>query len=362
MKTVQQYRSIRSFVGKTRVALVLLGIIPYLLVVYLFIYEKIRLSDMIVLFSALALFSILLGFYMIRSFSDQLVRLARETGKLDAAENIELARIGSDQELQDISENFFTVVERLKEANKNLKEQSMQLLVYARDLSVSYENSKREEALRNRLSRYIEKSLVDKLVQSDSNVLFENERKDVTVLFADIRSFTTLAERLPAEDVVALLNEFFEIMVDIVFARKGVLDKYIGDQLMAVFGLIETEANAPAAAVSAGLEMQAAAAKLMRRRAQAGLPVFAIGIGINSGSAIVGNVGSHNRMDYTVIGDCVNVAAHLEKLAKAGETIVGKETYERCRQHFRFDREARAQLKHKSEPVAYYHVAGSKGP
>lgn len=354
------YSSGKSFLRKTRVVLVLLGIIPLLMVVLLFSYQKIELSDVIVLFAALALFSILAGFYLMRSSADQLARLARETSKLEAAEDAELLRIKSDQELRDISEHFNTVVKRLREANKNVKEQSMQLLVYARDLSLSYEKIKKEEELRARLSRYVEKSLVEKLINSESSVLIDNERRDVTVLFADIRSFTTLAERLPAEDVVALLNQFFEIMVDIVFKYNGVLDKYVGDQLMAVFGLIAAEKNAPANAVAAAIEMQNATVELMRQRDRQNLTVFEIGIGINSGGAIVGNVGSRNRMDYTVIGDCVNVAARLEEMAKGGEIIAGEETYGRVKDQFRFSQQGQARLKNKSEPVAYYRVTGRR--
>jgi len=353
-----EYQNFKSFVGKTRIILVLLGIIPFLLVVYLFTDQKIELSDMIVLFAALALFSILTGFYMIRTSADQLVRLARETSKLDAAEYDELLRIKSDQELQDISEHFNTVVKRLKEANKNVKEQSMQLLVYAKDLSLSYEHIKREEEIRARLSRYVEKSLVDKLINSEDSVLVENERKDVTVLFADIRSFTTLAERLPAEDVVAILNQFFEIMVDIVFRNRGALDKFVGDQLMAVFGLIDAGGDAPADAVAAAIEMQDAVKELMQQRVRQNQAVFEIGIGINSGSAIVGNVGSRNRMDYTVIGDCVNVAVRLEEIAKGGEIVTGEETYRRVKDRFRFEKKGQARLKNKSEPVTIFQVTG----
>ncbi|MDF1593205.1 MAG: adenylate/guanylate cyclase domain-containing protein [Desulfobacterales bacterium] len=353
-----EYRSVKSFVGKTRIVLVLLGIIPFLLVVYLFADQRIELSDVIVLFAALALFSILAGFYMMRSSADQLVRLARETSKLDDADDDALLRIKSDQELQDISAHFNTVVKRLKDANKNVKDQSMQLLVYARDLALSYEKIKKEEELRSRLSRYIEKSLVEKLINSESNVLITNERRDVTILFADIRLFTTLAEKLPAEDVVAMLNEFFEIMVDIVFRNNGVLDKFVGDQLMAVFGLIAEGSKAPADAVAAAIEMQDALTELMQQRARQGQAVFKIGIGINSGSAIVGNVGSRNRMDYTVIGDCVNVAARLEEMAKGGEIITGEETYRSVTDQFRFEREGQVRLKNKSEPVAFYQVTG----
>ncbi len=353
----KDYRKVKSFARKTRVVLALLGIIPLLLIVFLFIYEKIEVTDLIVLFTSLALFSILAGFYLMRSSADQLVRLAEETGKLETIEDDALLRIKSDQELRDISEHFHTVVQRLKEANKNLKEQSLQLLVYARDLSRAHENSKKEEKIRARLSRYIEKRLVEKLISSESNVLIGIERKNVTVLFADIRSFTAIAEKLPAEDVVAMLNQFFETMVDIVFQNNGALDKYVGDQLMAVFGLVGSEENAPMDAVSAAIAMQAAAEKLMQERVRENQPVYEVGIGINTGSAVVGNVGSQNRIDYTVIGDCVNVASHLEKMARGGEIIAGSETYQWVKNRFRFDLKGEALLKNKTEPVTFYYVA-----
>lgn len=352
------YHSVKSFFGKTRIVLVLLGIIPYLLVVYLFVYEKMALSDMVVLFSAIALFSILTGFYLMRTFADQLVLLAREMSKLEEIDDGGLMQIKTDQELQDISEHFTTVVKRLKEANRSLKEQSTQLLVYAKDLSLSYEKIKKEEVLRQRLSRYLEDNLVEKLINSEDSVLIDKQRKEVTVLFADIRSFTSLAEKMPAEDVVAMLNQFFEIMVDIVFHHNGVLDKLVGDQVMAVFGLIEAKTQAPLDAIHAALAMQTATKELMARRSEKKQETFEIGIGINTGNAIIGNVGSKNRMDHTVIGDCVNVAARFEEMAKGGEIIIGEETYQRTRGHVEVVKKGKTRLKHKTEPVCTYLVMG----
>ena len=110
----------------------------------------------------------------------------------------------------------------LKAKNKELKEQSVQLMAYARDLSLSHKKRKEEEELTNRLSRYVGKDLVEKLINTKNGVFFENERKDLTVLFADIRSFTTITESMETEDVVSMLYQYFNIMVDIIFRNNGI--------------------------------------------------------------------------------------------------------------------------------------------
>jgi adenylate cyclase len=109
-------------------------------------------------------------------------------------------------------------------------------------------------------------------------------------------------------------------------------------------------------AIHAALQMQAATKELMTRRAEQKQETFEIGIGINTGNAIIGNVGSQNRMDYTVIGDCVNVAARFEEMAKGGQIIIGEQTYQQTHGHFRVEVKGVARLKHKTEPIAFYEV------
>ena len=350
------YQNAQSFFGKTRIVLVLLGILPFLLAIYMFVYEKIDLSDMIVIFSVLALFSILSGFYIMRSFADQLVNLAEQTAQITSGKKNGHVLVESDKELTDISAHFNSIIDKLTTANKRLKEQSVLLMDYAKDLSISYDKAKAEEELRNRLSQYVASHLVEKLINAGDGMLFENEKKEVTVLFADIRSFTIIAESMDPEDVVAMLNQFFSTMVDIIFDHNGILDKFVGDQLMAVFGAISPDAHAPTDAIRAALEMQTALDDLMKKRAQQNIKTFTVGIGINTGHAIIGNVGSENRIDYTVIGDCVNIAAGLENQAWGGEIIIGEET---CRQtRGRFPVEARDDvfIKNKSAPIKCYTV------
>ncbi len=350
-----------SFLGKTWVVLVLLGIIPFLLVIHLFIYEKIESTETIVLSSVLALFSILTGFSLLRKAADQLVKLSRETNDIEAGKKSEPIEIDADQELKDIAAHFNTIFEKLQKTKRDFKEQSVQLMSYASDLSQSYKKTKEEEELKNRLSRYVGDHLVEKLINTKKGMFINNERREITVLFADIRSFTTLSETMDAEEVIAMLNEFFGVMVDIVFRNNGILDKFVGDQLMAVFGLIPSDNYAPDDAFHAAIEMQNATEKLMKKRAKEGKETFKAGIGINTGPTIVGNVGSKDRMDYTVIGDTVNIAGRLQELAGGGEIIIGEQTFSQTQTDFRTQEMGEINVKNKIEPVKCYKVIMGKG-
>ncbi len=193
------------------------------------------------------------------------------------------------------------------------------------------------------------------MINSKKGRFLENERREVTILFADIRSFTSISERMAAEDVISMLNQFFGIMVDIVFDNNGILDKFVGDQLMAVFGLISPDSSAQDA-IKAAVKMQDATENLMNVRDQEGKETFEIGLGISTGKAIVGNVGSKNRMDYTVIGDTVNVAARLEQMSKGGEVVIGEKTFLQTQGHFRMQKRGEMLFKNKTEPVICYNM------
>jgi class 3 adenylate cyclase len=158
------------------------------------------------------------------------------------------------------------------------------------------------------------------------------------------------------EEVVTMLNEYFTIMVEIVFSCNGMLDKFVGDQLMAVFGHMSADAEGAKNGVLAALKMQQATEALMQKRAADNLPTFQIGIGINTGSAIIGNVGSENRMDYTVIGDTVNAASRLEEQAKAGEIIIGEQTYKHMPEKIQVKNRIELPVKNRLQPVACYTI------
>lgn len=177
------------------------------------------------------------------------------------------------------------------------------------------EDITREKRLRNTMSRYMSKAVMDELLEGGDAALGGTNR-EVSVLFSDIRGFTALSERLGPRETVAMLNDYFTDMVDIVFAHNGILDKYIGDMIMAVFGSVRSSRNDAENAVTVGSRMMMALRELNARRTPAGHAPIAIGIGISTGGVVAGSIGSPKRLEYTVIGDRVNLAERLQNANK----------------------------------------------
>lgn len=353
-----KYQNYNSFNGKIRVAFIFLAVIPYILIIYMFIEQKIELTEMMIYFLLPTLFSILTGFFIIRKSADELVKLAIETDKAKSIENFKLIQLNKDSniEINDIADNFNSVFNKLNESNRYIREQSIQLLKYARDLNLSNQKIKEEERLRNKLSRYVGENLVEKLINSEGDEFFENEKKELTILFADIRSFTILAEKMLPEDLIHMLNEYFEVMVRKIFKNKGILDKFMGDQIVAVFGVVPSNTEAPMHAIQAAIEMQAATKELMKKRSNRGKETFEIGIGINTGHVVMGNLGSQNRMDYTVVGDTVNIAARLQQEAKGGEILIGEQVFNKTKGALKVKKMKQILVKNKNIPIACYVV------
>ena len=176
--------------------------------------------------------------------------------------------------------------------------------------------------VRENFARYFTPHLAERIASTDGAVALGGERRPVVVLFSDIRGFTAIAESLPPDAMASQLNEYFEAMVACVFRHEGALDKYIGDALMAYWGAPVSDATDADRAVAAALDMQRALAELNARWAAAGRPVLATGIGVHAGDAFVGNIGAPQRLEYTLIGDTVNVASRLCGLAAGGEVLV----------------------------------------
>ena len=200
------------------------------------------------------------------------------------------------------------------------------------------EDLSNEKRVRNTMSRYMPKGVIDRVLDGNQAVL-EGSAQDVTALFTDIRNFTSISEDIGARNTVLMLNEYFGEMIDALHANNGVLDKYIGDSMMALFGVPFGSPQDAQNAVIAANEMMIALEALNRRRAQKALPAIHHGVGINSGEVIAGNIGSSKRMDYTVIGDAVNLAARLESATKfySVSILVSEMTYEQLvdKEHFR---------------------------
>lgn len=182
-----------------------------------------------------------------------------------------------------------------------------------------------KQRLRSTFSRYVAPGVVETILKHPERyALSRSERRSVTVLFADVQGFTSLSEQLPAEQVEHLLNGYLSAMTRAIFAQRGAVDKYIGDGIMAVWGNLGDQAPEEAAlgACRAALEMQQASERLSEEWVRAGLPPLIVRIGLHSGEALVGNFGSEQKLDFTVIGDVVNTASRLEALNKPLDTRI----------------------------------------
>jgi adenylate cyclase len=174
---------------------------------------------------------------------------------------------------------------------------------------------KGEQKIRNIFQKYVPKDVIERFIKSPESMLV-GENRVVSILFSDIRSFTTLSESMKPDELVNSLNRYFDVMVDKIIAREGIVDKYIGDAIMAIFGAPTRHPDDALQSVMAGLDMRDALDQFNVAQKAAGRLPFNIGVGINYGEVTVGNIGTDRKMDYTVIGDNVNLASRLEGLTK----------------------------------------------
>ncbi len=189
---------------------------------------------------------------------------------------------------------------------------------------------KEEETVRTNLARYLSPQVVEQVLADKVRIHLGGGRKVVTVLFSDIRDFTTITEGQPPERLVAILNEYFSEMAAIIFEHQGSLDKYIGDAMIAVFGSLVEVANPTQQALLTAVAMMNRMPELNRRWAERyGGFTMRMGIGINTGEVFLGNIGSEERMEFTVIGDTVNVASRFSGLAKAGQVLLTRAAADR---------------------------------
>jgi adenylate cyclase len=220
--------------------------------------------------------------------------------------------------------------------------------------------------LKRAFAYYVPPAVVDELVADPGKLKLGGQKRELTVLFSDIRGFTTLSEAMAPEDLVKLMNEYFTIMTGQVFEHRGSLDKYIGDAVMAMFGAPLAEPRHAALACRSALGMMRTLRSFQHSLRSRGLPAIDIGIGINSGQAVVGNMGSASRFNYTVVGDAVNLASRIEHLNKEYGTniLVSEYTYEPVKDEFPHAREVdRVSVRGRAAPVRLFELfPGEKSP
>jgi adenylate cyclase len=233
---------------------------------------------------------------------------------------------------------------------------------FATQVAMSIENvflTKQIEAEaenRNRLQRFLSPNLVDKVLSGDMVIEKGGEMKQVSILFSDIRSFTPLSERHEAQRIVGLLNDYFEAMVEIIFQHQGTLDKFVGDEIMALWGAPISTPEDPVMAVGAAVRMQQQLKILNQHFKNEFGDILSVGIGIDTGPVVAGLMGSSRTLSYTVIGQHVNRAARLCSAAKAGEILISEDTWRLVKNNVICEPVEPLELKGISKPVPTWRV------
>lgn len=219
---------------------------------------------------------------------------------------------------------------------------------------------KERDKVKSLFSKFHGSSVAEDLIKNDIRVGGQN--REVTVFFSDIRGFTSFSEKRTPEEVVSMLNEYFEVMVGIINRHGGVVDKFIGDAIMAVWGAPKETPDDTLNAVLACIEMRRSLVELNDRRISRGQDPLTIGIGLHTGRAISGTIGSHERMEYTVIGDAVNMTSRIESSTKAFGTdfLISQAVMDRVQDRILVELAGKATVKGKAEPLNLYYVRGYK--
>jgi adenylate cyclase len=234
---------------------------------------------------------------------------------------------------------------------KNSDNHEAGVLIVFHDLS----QIRRYSSLKNMFSRYVAKQVVDQLAEADE-ITLHGEKREVTILFSDVRGFTLMAERLEPTEVVATLNAYFSCMIDVIYHYEGTLDKFLGDGIMCIFGAPIEQPDHAIRAAKTALAMKQALKEFNVRQLQHGKHTLEVGVSLNTGDAVVGNVGSEKRVEYTAIGDNVNLAARLQAIAKGGQILVSESTYQAIKNVAKVDKLTPVKIKGKVGEVQIYEL------
>ncbi len=234
------------------------------------------------------------------------------------------------------------------------------------DLGIAFnemaEGLRRKELLQDSFGRYVSPEIAEMIFQSSAGPWLEATRHEVTVLFVDIRGYTPYAERTPPAVVIETLNQFFGLATEAIIRNGGFISKFLGDAIMAIFGAPVQQPDQAYRAALAALEIQSGVVELNQKRSAEGIDPIVVGIGINRGDVVAGSVGSAARMEYTVVGDAVNVASRLTAAAKGKEILISRTALEPAAERLEAKPLPLLQVKGKTEALEVFLLLGTKEP
>lgn len=245
-----------------------------------------------------------------------------------------MARVGAHLRIQELQKNLKTANEALERRNRFIRET---------------------------FGRYLSDDVVETILESPTGLERGGTKRVVTMLVTDLRGFTSLCEQLPAESVVEMINIYLETMTPIIFKYQGTIDDVLGDAIFALFGAPFARENDVERAIACALEMQIAMMTVNARNQAAGFPTIAMGIGIHTGSVVVGNIGSAQRMKYAVVGRHVNLTFRIESYTVGGQILISQQTRQACRDNLIIANQQKVMPKGVQTPITIYDTRGIEG-
>ena len=221
---------------------------------------------------------------------------------------------------------------------------------------------KSSELIKKMFGRYLSTEVMNTLLEDPSALELGGEKRKVTIMMTDLRGFTALSERLKPEQVVQLLNSYFEVMVDVVLQYNGTINEIIGDALLVIFGAPQEMSDRTQRAIACAIEMQNAMAKVNEQNRAQSLPNLEMGIGLNETEVIVGNIGSSKRSKYAVVGSGVNMTSRIESYSVGGQILISESVRQEAGEVLRIDAQRDVLPKGAETPLKIYEVGGISGP
>jgi adenylate cyclase len=255
----------------------------------------------------------------------------------------------------------------IKKTNNLLIGISIAILLGAMVLGVILLQIKKSLDMKSRFiketfGKYLSDEIVSTILESPAGMQLGGDKRIATIMMTDLRGFTSIGERLPAESVVNMINIYLDVMTEIIMKYNGTIDEFIGDAILVIFGAPVQRPDDAQRAVACAIEMQLAMTEVNRRNLEAGYPEVSMGIGINTGDIVVGNIGSSRRMKYGVVGKNVNLTSRIESYTTGGQTYISPATVEACNNLLRIDDEMSVKPKGVNNEITISLVGGIGGP